>query len=59
MLHSFGAKNYQAVAEVHLRQTIELSSTLTVVLFGMRRTVRAYLCPDILRRRFNRYVYGI
>ena len=54
LMHSFGAENYKSMAQVPLRETLELSPTLTVVLFGKRKNLSPTDCPDILRRRFLR-----
>ena len=52
-MHSYGAADFQSIAHVHLRETVQLSATLTIVVFGKCRTVTPHSYPDILRRRFH------
>ena len=51
-MHEYGAENYKNIAELHLRETCDVSPTLKLVIFGKMKQVPIFQLPDILRRRF-------
>ena len=52
-MHSFGSENYNDVVQVHLREKITISESVSALLFGKQKPLPIHIVPRALRIRFG------
>ena len=58
-MHSLGAKNYENIVQVNLRETFDIAESFSITLFGKRNPIPVDKVPRRIRTRFGNGVVEV